>query len=66
MVKLSHFLNLDLVLKSNSDFSVLIGYLDQSVFVLQHQEHEQQFMLPWRPTARIPPISQPARSNSLR
>jgi hypothetical protein len=45
MVKLSHFLNLDLVLKSNSDFSVLIGYLDQSVFVLQHQEHEQQFML---------------------
>jgi hypothetical protein len=45
MAKLSHFLNLDLVLKSNSEFSALIGYLDQSVFVLTHQEHEQQFLL---------------------
>jgi hypothetical protein len=45
MAKLSHFLNLDLVLKSNSDCSALIGYLNQSVFALQHQEHDQQFML---------------------
>jgi hypothetical protein len=45
MASLSHFVNLDLVLKSNSDFSALIKHLDQSVFVLTHQEHGQQFLL---------------------
>jgi len=45
MASLSHFLNLDVVLKSNSDFSALIKHLDQSVFVLTHQEHGEQFLL---------------------
>jgi hypothetical protein len=45
MAKLSHFLNLDLVLKSNSEFSALIGYLDQSVFVLTREEFNKPFLL---------------------
>lgn len=45
MAALSHFLNLDLVLKSNTECSALIGHLDQSVFVLHHQEHDQQYLL---------------------
>jgi len=45
MAELSHFVNLDLVLISNSDFSRLIEHLDQNVFVLTHQEHGQQFLL---------------------
>jgi hypothetical protein len=43
---LSQFLNLDLVLKSNSDLSALVKHLDpQRVFVLTHQEFEGRFLL---------------------
>ncbi|WP_316226003.1 hypothetical protein [Bradyrhizobium sp. SZCCHNS3052] len=45
MAALSHFLNLDLVLKSKSDFTSLIAHLDERVHVLHHQEHEQEFLL---------------------
>jgi hypothetical protein len=45
MALLSHFLNLDLVLKSASDFNTLIAHLDQRVYVLHHQEQEQRFLL---------------------
>lgn len=45
MAALSHFVNLDLVLESNSDFGMLIAHLDQSVFVLHHQQHDQQWLL---------------------
>ncbi|GLH77688.1 hypothetical protein SSBR45G_25960 [Bradyrhizobium sp. SSBR45G] len=45
MAALSHFLNLDLVLRSPADFTALIAHLDQSVYVLHHQQHEQQFLL---------------------
>jgi hypothetical protein len=45
MTALSHFLNLDLVLKSKSDFTPLIAHLDQSVYVLHHREHEHEFLL---------------------
>jgi hypothetical protein len=45
MTALSHFLNLDLVLKSDSDFSAIIEHLDQSVFVLAHDKFQGQFLL---------------------
>ena len=45
MTAQSHFLNLDLVLKSKSDFTPLVSRLDQSVHVLHHQEHGQEFLL---------------------
>ncbi|WP_316186509.1 MULTISPECIES: hypothetical protein [unclassified Bradyrhizobium] len=45
MAALSHFLNLDLVLKSKSDFSPLIAHLHQNAHVLHHEEHEQEFLL---------------------
>ncbi|WP_315813594.1 hypothetical protein [Bradyrhizobium sp. SZCCHNR2028] len=45
MAALSHFLNLDLVLTSRADLTPLITHLDQSIYVLHHQEHEQQFLL---------------------
>ncbi|CCE10200.1 conserved hypothetical protein [Bradyrhizobium sp. STM 3843] len=45
MAALSHFLNLDLLLKSKTDFTPLIEHLDQSVYVLHHQQHEQEFLL---------------------
>ncbi|WP_315758177.1 hypothetical protein [Bradyrhizobium sp. SZCCHNRI2007] len=45
MTALSHFRNLDLVLKSKSDFTPLIAHLDRSVYVLHHREHEQEFLL---------------------
>ncbi|MGC2778071.1 MAG: hypothetical protein WA418_20785 [Bradyrhizobium sp.] len=41
----SRFLNLDLIVKSNVDFGTLIAHLGQSVYVLHHQQHEQQFLL---------------------
>ncbi|MGY4304960.1 hypothetical protein ACVIJ6_002203 [Bradyrhizobium sp. USDA 4369] len=45
MADLPHFLNLDLVLKSASDFAPLIAHLDQSVYLLHHQQHENEFLL---------------------
>ncbi|MGJ5095225.1 hypothetical protein ACQR18_24340 [Bradyrhizobium oligotrophicum] len=45
MAALSHFLNLDLVLTSRVDLTPLITHLDQTIYVLHHQEHEQQFLL---------------------
>jgi len=42
---LSHFLNLDVVLKSSSDLSPLIHHLDQKVIVLAHEEFERQLLL---------------------
>jgi len=41
------FLNLDVVLRSNSDLSALVGHLDQDarVFVLSHQEYAGQSQL---------------------
>ncbi|WP_298371306.1 hypothetical protein [uncultured Bradyrhizobium sp.] len=41
----AQFLNLDLVLKSNSDLGALVAHLDQGVFVVLHQEFERQFLL---------------------
>nr|WP_165445683.1 hypothetical protein [Bradyrhizobium uaiense] len=38
-------MNLDLVLKSNSDLSALVAHLDQRVMVIAHQEFERQFLL---------------------
>jgi len=45
MASLSYFLNLDLVLKSNSDLSAFIDHLDQKVIVLAHEEFAHQFLL---------------------
>jgi hypothetical protein len=45
MASLSHFLNLDLVLKSNSDLSPIIKHFDQKVIVLAHENFERQFLL---------------------
>ena len=46
MAALSHFLNLDLVLRSNSDLGALVKHLDpQRVLVLSDQEFEGQFLL---------------------
>jgi len=45
MAALSRFLNLDLVLKSNSDLSALVGHLDQRVTVVADQEFEGLFLL---------------------
>jgi hypothetical protein len=45
MASLSRFLNLDVVLKSNSDLSPLIEHLGQQVIVLAHEEFERQFLL---------------------
>ncbi|MGJ4913860.1 hypothetical protein ACQR10_02020 [Bradyrhizobium sp. HKCCYLRH2060] len=45
MAALSHFLNLDLALKSTFDFTPLIAHLDQSVYILHHAEHEREFLL---------------------
>lgn len=42
---LSQFLNLDVVLKSNSDLKPLIDHLDENVIVLVHEKFEQQFFL---------------------
>ena len=39
------FINLDLVLKSNSELSALAEHLYQRAFVLTHQEHEGQSLL---------------------
>ncbi|WP_139020652.1 hypothetical protein [Bradyrhizobium sp. ORS 285] len=56
MVTLSHFLNLDLVLRSKSDLTELIAHLDQGVYVLHHQEHEQEFLLVLETTDALDPI----------
>jgi len=45
MASLPHFLNLDVVLKSNSDLGPLIHHLDQKVIVLAHEQFEHQFLL---------------------
>jgi len=45
MATLSHFLNLDLVLKSPSDLSALITHMGQGAFVLHHVEHDREFLL---------------------
>ena len=46
MAALSHFLNLDLVLRSNSDLGALVKYLDpQRVYVVSDQEFEGRFLL---------------------
>ncbi|SRR5258708_3291445 len=45
MAALAKFLNLDVVLKSNSDLGALVKHLDQRVFVLSDQEFERQFFL---------------------
>jgi hypothetical protein len=39
------FLNLDVVLRSNSDLGALVKHLDQRVFVLTDQKFERQFVL---------------------
>jgi hypothetical protein len=39
------FLNLDIVLKSNSTLDALVEHLDERVFVISHQEYERQFIL---------------------
>ncbi len=41
----ARFLNLGLVLKSNSDLGALVAHLDHGVFVVSHQEFERQFLL---------------------
>jgi hypothetical protein len=41
----AEFLNLDLVLKSNSDLSVIINNLDEKAFVLSHHEHNGEWTL---------------------
>jgi hypothetical protein len=46
MAALSHFLNLDLVLRSNSDLGALVKHLDsQRVFGISDQEFEGRFLL---------------------
>jgi len=45
MAALARFLNLDVVLKSNSGLGALVKHLDQRVFVLSDQEFERQFVL---------------------
>jgi hypothetical protein len=39
------FLNLDVVLRSNTSFDALIAHLGERVVVLSHHEHERQFTL---------------------
>ena len=39
------FRNLDVILKSNSNFDALVEHLDEKVFVLDHLEYERQFIL---------------------
>ena len=41
----SHFLNLDLVLRSNSDLGALVKHLDQRVSVISDQEFEGRYLL---------------------
>ena len=41
----AQFLNLDVVLRSNSDLGALVKHLDQRVFVLSDQEFERQFVV---------------------
>ena len=46
MPALSHFLNLDLVLRSNSDLGALVKHLDtQRVYVISDQKFEGRFLL---------------------
>ena len=52
MATLSHFLNLDLVLRSNSDLSALVKHLDQRVYVVSDQEFEGRFLLVLELTGR--------------
>jgi hypothetical protein len=55
MAALSHFLNLDLVLRSNSDLSALVKHLDpQRVFVISDQEFEGRFLLALELTGKEP------------
>jgi hypothetical protein len=53
MAALSQFLNLDLVLKSNSDLGALVKHLDQRVFVISDQEFEGRFILVLELTGKI-------------
>ncbi|MBV9556975.1 MAG: hypothetical protein JO254_07830 [Pseudolabrys sp.] len=39
------FINLDLVLKSQADFSAIIGYFDEKALVLSHDEHDGEWTL---------------------
>ena len=41
----AQFLNLDLVLKSNSDLSVIIEYFGEKAFVLSHHEYNGEWTL---------------------
>jgi hypothetical protein len=41
----AQFLNLDLVLKSNSDLSVIIQYFADEAFVLSHHQHGGEWTL---------------------
>ena len=52
MAALSHFLNLDLVLRSNSDLGALVKHLDQRVSVITDQEFEGRFLLVLELTGR--------------
>ena len=52
MAALSHFLNLDLVLRSNSNLGALVKHLDQRVYVVSDQEFEGRFLLVLELTGR--------------
>jgi hypothetical protein len=41
----AQFRNLDVVLRSSSNLSALVEYLDERVFVISDQEYEGQFIL---------------------
>jgi len=47
MKRSPHFLNLDVVLKSDSDLGALVAHLnqDERILVLSYQEYERQFLL---------------------
>ena len=53
MAALSHFLNLDLVLRSNSDLGALVKHLDQRVSVISDQEFEGRFLLVLELTGKL-------------
>src|SRR5882757_434690 len=54
MAALGRFLNLDVVLKSNSNLGALVKHLDQRVFVLSDQALEGLFLLVLELTGKEP------------
>ena len=50
----AQFLNLDVVLRSNSDLGALVKHLDQRVFVISDQEFERQFVVVLELAAKEP------------